>query len=68
VARHDPPAVIEDRAQAIGHAIAQAEANDVVLIAGKGHEDTQEVAGVKRPFQDAAVARAALRQRRERSA
>ena len=54
----DSPAVvnIEDRHQAIGHAVGRAAGNDVVLIAGKGHEDTQEIAGVKRPFSDAAVA------------
>jgi murE/murF fusion protein len=33
---------------------------DVVLLAGKGHEDYQEVAGVRRPFSDVAEARAAL--------
>ena len=38
---------------------------DVVLLAGKGHEDYQEVAGVRRPFSDRAHAHAALRQRRE---
>ncbi|MEX1167931.1 MAG: hypothetical protein WEK74_13890, partial [Hydrogenophaga sp.] len=56
-------ALIEvDRAFAIGAAIAQARANDVVLVAGKGHEDYQEIQGVKRPFSDAAHARAALAQ------
>jgi MurE/MurF fusion protein len=39
--------------QAIAHAVAQAAAADVVLVAGKGHEDYQEVAGVRRPFSDA---------------
>ncbi|MEK8049374.1 UDP-N-acetylmuramoyl-L-alanyl-D-glutamate--2,6-diaminopimelate ligase [Ideonella sp. DXS22W] len=53
-------AVIEDRRDAITHAVRSAAANDVVLIAGKGHEDYQEVAGVKRPFLDAAVAAEAL--------
>jgi UDP-N-acetylmuramoyl-L-alanyl-D-glutamate--2,6-diaminopimelate ligase len=41
-------------------AIAQARPGDVVLIAGKGHEAYQEVAGVKRPFDDLAEARRAL--------
>ena len=63
VARHQPPAVIEDRAAAIAHAVAQAAPADVVLVAGKGHEDYQEVAGVRRPFDDAAVALAALQAR-----
>ncbi len=48
--------VIEDRHEAIAHAVLGAAPQDVVLVAGKGHEDTQEVAGVKRPFLDAAVA------------
>jgi len=55
--------VIEDRRAAIGHALARAEACDVVLIAGKGHEDYQEVAGIKHPFDDLTVAAAALQQR-----
>lgn len=49
-----------DRAQAIALAIAQAAPADVVLLAGKGHEDYQEVMGVKRPFSDMAEAQAAL--------
>ena len=51
-----------DRAQAIAHAIGQAQAGDVILIAGKGHENYQEIAGVKRPFSDRAQAEAALNQ------
>lgn len=49
-----------DRAEAIAEAIKQARPGDVVLIAGKGHEDYQEIAGVKYPFSDLAVARQAL--------
>ena len=56
-------AVIEDRRVAIAHALREAGARDVVLIAGKGHEDYQDVAGVKHPFSDVAEAQAALRQR-----
>lgn len=56
-------AVIEDRRAAIEHAVAGAAPADVVLIAGKGHEDYQEVAGSRRPFSDVAVAAVALRQR-----
>lgn len=59
-ARRDRAAVIADRRAAIGHAIARAEAADTVLIAGKGHERWQEIAGVRWPFDDAEVARAAL--------
>ena len=49
-----------DRRQAIQWAIQQAAAGDVVLIAGKGHEDYQEIAGVKTPFSDAEEVRSAL--------
>jgi UDP-N-acetylmuramoyl-L-alanyl-D-glutamate--2,6-diaminopimelate ligase len=56
--------VMVDRAQAIAHAVAHASIHDVVLIAGKGHEDYQEIAGVKHPFSDVAQARHALQQRR----
>ena len=52
---------IVDRAQAIGIAIAEAAANDVVLIAGKGHEPYQEVLGQRLPFSDLEQASFALR-------
>ena len=55
--------VIEDRRAAIHHAVLQADARDVVLLAGKGHEDTQEIGGIKRPFVDRTVAAEALAQR-----
>lgn len=54
------PLVIADRREAIVAAIAGAAAGDVVLIAGKGHEDYQERAGRRIPFLDAAVAAQAL--------
>jgi UDP-N-acetylmuramoyl-L-alanyl-D-glutamate--2,6-diaminopimelate ligase len=71
----DPRAIIEqvvagahatyhvevDRARAILHAVREARAEDVVLIAGKGHETYQEIAGVRLPFSDVEVARNALR-------
>jgi UDP-N-acetylmuramoyl-L-alanyl-D-glutamate--2,6-diaminopimelate ligase len=50
----------EDRAHAIFRAIATARATDTVLIAGKGHEDYQEINGVKYPFSDREFARRAL--------
>ena len=56
-----------DRAAAIGQALAQADSADVVLIAGKGHEDYQEMAGVRRPFSDMAQAQAALQRREART-
>jgi UDP-N-acetylmuramoyl-L-alanyl-D-glutamate--2,6-diaminopimelate ligase len=52
-----------DRAQAIAEAIGRAAPQDVVLIAGKGHEATQEVAGVKHAFIDRDHAQRALQSR-----
>lgn len=52
-----------DRALAIDQAVRAAALDDVLLIAGKGHEDYQEIAGKRLPFSDAAVARAALAKR-----
>ena len=63
VVGHDAVDVIEDRSAAIGDAVRRAAVQDVVLIAGKGHEDYQEVAGRRRPFSDAAEALRALQQR-----
>jgi len=51
---------IVDRAQAIGIAIAEAGADDVVLIAGKGHEPYQEILGQRLPFSDLEQAEFAL--------
>jgi UDP-N-acetylmuramoyl-L-alanyl-D-glutamate--2,6-diaminopimelate ligase len=51
-----------DRATAIADAIASARRGDLVLIAGKGHERYQEVAGVKHPFDDVTRAQEALEQ------
>jgi UDP-N-acetylmuramoyl-L-alanyl-D-glutamate--2,6-diaminopimelate ligase len=55
--------VIRDRAEAIGHAVRNAAAGDVVVVAGKGHEAVQIVGDEQRAFSDQAVARAALRAR-----
>ena len=54
------PKIIEDRAAAILWAIRHAERADVVLLAGKGHETTQEINGKKYPFLDADHAALAL--------
>jgi UDP-N-acetylmuramoyl-L-alanyl-D-glutamate--2,6-diaminopimelate ligase len=51
---------IEDRQVAIFSAVHQARPGDVVLLAGKGHETYQEISGVRHPFSDLEVARAAL--------
>ncbi|MDQ3992165.1 MAG: UDP-N-acetylmuramoyl-L-alanyl-D-glutamate--2,6-diaminopimelate ligase [Actinomycetota bacterium] len=56
-----------DRRAAIERAVEEARSGDVVLIAGKGHEQGQEVAGETRPFDDRRVAREALRQLRSRA-
>jgi UDP-N-acetylmuramoyl-L-alanyl-D-glutamate--2,6-diaminopimelate ligase len=52
-----------DRGAAINAAIAGAKPGDVVLVAGKGHEDYQEANGVRTPFSDAEAAAAALARR-----
>jgi UDP-N-acetylmuramoyl-L-alanyl-D-glutamate--2,6-diaminopimelate ligase len=53
-------AVERDRAAAIARAVGAAGPGDIVLIAGKGHEPYQEVAGVRHPFDDLQVAARAL--------
>jgi UDP-N-acetylmuramyl-tripeptide synthetase len=52
--------VIENRRSAIQTAVREAAAADVILVAGKGHEDYQDVKGVKHPFSDVDEALAAL--------
>ncbi len=52
--------IIQERAAAIDYAISQARSGDTVLIAGKGHEDYQEIQGVKHGFSDMTVAVRAL--------
>jgi UDP-N-acetylmuramoyl-L-alanyl-D-glutamate--2,6-diaminopimelate ligase len=58
------PEVEIHRELAIERAIVQAQPNDVILIAGKGHEQYQEIAGVKHPFSDVAQAQKAMAARR----
>lgn len=53
--------VFEDRAAAIAAAVARAEPGDTVLVAGKGHEQGQDIAGVVRPFDDRQVLREAIK-------
>jgi UDP-N-acetylmuramoyl-L-alanyl-D-glutamate--2,6-diaminopimelate ligase len=56
--------VIEaNRERAIRRAVAGARRGDIVLLAGKGHENYQEIRGARRPFSDVAVAREALAER-----
>ncbi|TXI51458.1 MAG: UDP-N-acetylmuramoyl-L-alanyl-D-glutamate--2,6-diaminopimelate ligase [Lysobacter sp.] len=55
--------VERDRGAAIARAISLADARDIVLIAGKGHEPYQEIHGVQYPFDDTETARKALEAR-----
>ena len=52
-----------DRARAITAALASASSGDVVLVAGKGHENYQDIGGERRPFDDADIVRASLGRR-----
>jgi UDP-N-acetylmuramoyl-L-alanyl-D-glutamate--2,6-diaminopimelate ligase len=63
--RRIAPEVVPDRREAIFHAIAMAQARDIILLAGKGHEAYQEFADHTVPFDDAAIAASALSSRRE---
>ncbi|MDI6851308.1 MAG: UDP-N-acetylmuramoyl-L-alanyl-D-glutamate--2,6-diaminopimelate ligase [bacterium] len=55
--------VIPDRREAIYNAIKLAERGDIILIIGKGHENYQEIKGVKYPFSDYEVASEALKEK-----
>jgi UDP-N-acetylmuramoyl-L-alanyl-D-glutamate--2,6-diaminopimelate ligase len=59
----DAVTAITLREQAIAYAVAELEEQDILLIAGKGHETYQEIKGVRMPFDDVAVAQQALEQR-----
>jgi UDP-N-acetylmuramoyl-L-alanyl-D-glutamate--2,6-diaminopimelate ligase len=63
LSHNDCVQVQSDRALAIAETVAAAAPQDVILLAGKGHEDYQEVGGAKHPFSDIAHARAALEKR-----
>ena len=63
VGGHDEVEVVADRRDAIAETLSRAADGDVVLLAGKGHEDYQEVAGVRRPFSDLDEAQSALARR-----
>jgi UDP-N-acetylmuramoyl-L-alanyl-D-glutamate--2,6-diaminopimelate ligase len=63
--RQARPIVIEpDRAAAIARAIGEAGPDDIVLVAGKGHEDYQEIEGLRHPFSDREVVTRLLEARR----
>jgi UDP-N-acetylmuramoyl-L-alanyl-D-glutamate--2,6-diaminopimelate ligase len=58
---------VVDRRQAVARALREAAPGDVVLVAGKGHETTQVIAGIAHPYSDADEVRAALAARRTRA-
>lgn len=63
IERNDKVTVIANRAEAIARTIAGAAADDIILLAGKGHETYQEINGVRHPFSDIEQAERALRSR-----
>ena len=50
-----PYEVIENRREAIRHALRMAQEGDVIVLAGKGHETYQEIMGIKRPFDEKVI-------------
>lgn len=56
--------VIENRRDAIRHALSQGQEGDVIVLAGKGHETYQEIKGVKKPFDEKVVVRELLEEMR----
>ncbi|NLY58743.1 MAG: UDP-N-acetylmuramoyl-L-alanyl-D-glutamate--2,6-diaminopimelate ligase [Gammaproteobacteria bacterium] len=68
IERTDQLKVIANRAEAIARTIATAEADDIILLAGKGHETYQEINGVRHPFSDIEQAERALQRRGEQHA
>ena len=62
IPEHAPYVMIENRREAIQEAISMAKTDDMVIIAGKGHEKTQTICGISYPFDDAVVAAECLAQ------
>jgi UDP-N-acetylmuramoyl-L-alanyl-D-glutamate--2,6-diaminopimelate ligase len=63
--RRDAVVIERDRAKAIRLAVGQAGVGDVVLVAGKGHENYQDIGGQRMAFSDASQVRLALQQRKK---
>ena len=63
IERQEAVSIIANRADAIARTIARAAADDIILLAGKGHETYQEINGVRHPFSDLEQAERALHQR-----
>ena len=57
--------VIENRREAIRHAMQIAKDGDVLLLAGKGHETYQEIMGIKRPFNEKQIVQELLREQKK---
>ena len=53
--KKDNHVVIENRRDAIRYALEHARKDDVIVLAGKGHEDYQEIRGVKHPFDEKVI-------------
>lgn len=60
MSRKEKEIVIPDRIEAIGHALKIARADDIILLAGKGHETYQEINGVKHPMDEREIVRSFL--------
>ena len=58
---------ISDRKQAIGYAITHGEKGDIIVLAGKGHEDYQEIKGVKYPMDERVLIREILEENAKNS-
>ena len=56
--------MIENRREAIRHALSIAKVSDVIVLAGKGHETYQEIRGVKHPFDEKIVVKELLKEMR----
>ena len=54
--------IIENRREAIRHALTMAQSGDTVVLAGKGHETYQEIKGVKHPFDEKEIVRELLKE------
>ena len=63
ITSQDDVSVTRDRDKAIVHAISNAKKGDIVLVAGKGHENYQDVGGERTVFSDANHVRLAMQQR-----
>lgn len=66
--RNEAVMIIANRAEAIASTIARAAQDDVILLAGKGHENYQEINGVRHPFSDIEQAEHALQRRGDQHA